>query len=140
MPDEAYGTHEKSEQMLAVAHENFDRWNEALQTGDPKVVAALYHDDATFLPTKSGEFMRGQAGAEKYFTHFLEDRPTGEVVSEEVQSLGTEAYLHSGNYNFSLGPDDARRMVEARFSFVWVIDDQGEWKILHHHSSARPQA
>jgi len=42
-------------------------------------------------------------------------------------------------YNFEVGPVDDRKVVEARFSFVWKKDDQGEWKIVHHHSSARPK-
>jgi hypothetical protein len=36
-----------------------------------------------------------------------------------------------------VGPDNGRKSVEARFSFMWrKIHD--EWKITHHHSSAVP--
>ena len=62
-----------------------------------------------------------------------------EIIQEEVQTLGTDCYLHSGMYNFEVGPYDDRQVVEARFSFVWKKDDQGEWKIVHHHSSAKPK-
>jgi len=41
--------------------------------------------------------------------------------------------------DFEVGPVDDRKVVEARFSFVWKKDDQGEWKIVHHHSSAKPK-
>ena len=61
-----------------------------------------------------------------------------EIIQEEVQTLGTDCYLHSGMYNFEVGLGDDRQVVEARFSFVWKKDDQGEWKIVHHHSSAKP--
>ncbi len=58
-----------------------------------------------------------------------------EIIQEEVQTLGTDCYLHSEMYNFEVSPDDDRQVVEARFSFVWKKNDQGEWKIVHHHSS-----
>lgn len=121
-----------------VVDENFSKWNDALQTKDPKKVAELYAENATFLPTVSGEFKKGQSGAEEYFKHFLEKNPMGEIIQEEVQTLGADCYLHSGMYNFEIGPDDNRQIVEARFTFAWKKDDQGEWKIIHHHSSAKP--
>jgi uncharacterized protein (TIGR02246 family) len=132
-------TQESTETMQEIASRNFGIWNRALQTGNPKEVAALYIADATFLPTVSGEFKKGQYGAEEYFKHFLEKNPTGEIIQEEVQTLGTDCYLHSGIYNFEVSPGDDRQVVEARFSFVWKKDDQGEWKIVHHHSSAKPE-
>ena len=36
------------------------------------------------------------------------------------------------------GPDEDRRAVEARFSYMWRKVD-GVWKIVHHHSSALPK-
>ena len=122
-----------------IAQENFISWNNALQTGDPKKVAEFYADDATFLPTVSGEFKRGQTGAEEYFKHFLEKKPTGEIVEDEVQTLGPNRYLHSGFYNFEVDNDSGgRKIIEARFSFIWIENSEGEWKILHHHSSVKP--
>jgi hypothetical protein len=56
-----------------------------------------------------------------------------------VQQLAPDALLHSGMYNFTVGPADARQVVEARFTFVYVKNENGEWKIAHHHSSLKPQ-
>jgi hypothetical protein len=42
-------------------------------------------------------------------------------------------------YTFMVGPDDTRQAVEARFSYMWRKVD-GDWKIVHHHSSAVPKA
>jgi uncharacterized protein (TIGR02246 family) len=122
-----------------IARENFSVWNGTLLSGDPKKVARLYTEDATFLPTMSGKFENGQSGAEKYFRHFLEKHPSGEVIENKVQILGPKSYLQSGMYNFEV--DDSkggREIVEARFSFVWAQNEKGEWKILHHHSSVKP--
>jgi uncharacterized protein (TIGR02246 family) len=66
---------ESTETMQEIASRNFGMWNSALQTGNPKEVAALYIADATFLPTVSGEFKKGQYSAEEYFKHFLEKNP-----------------------------------------------------------------
>lgn len=125
--------------MKKIAHQNFAMWNDALLSRDAKNVAELYTSDCTFLPTVNGEFRKGQAKAEAYFHHFLEKNPCGSIVDDEVQELGRDAYLHSGHYNFELGPDNDRSVVEGRFTFIWVKDTKGNWKIAHHHSSVRPK-
>ena len=45
--------------MLAA---QFDRWNSALQTGDPEIVASLYADDGVLLPTVSNQVRTCHAG------------------------------------------------------------------------------
>ena len=122
-----------------IAKENFAAWNETLQTKDPTTVAALYTEAATFLPTMSGELKKGQKGATEYFEHFLQKDPSGEIIDEAVQLLGPDSYLHSGMYNFEVGPVGERVIAEARFTYVWKRDVQGNWRIMHHHSSIKPQ-
>ena len=121
---------------LALA--NFTRWTDALLTRDPKKVAELYADDATFLSTMSPEFPKGPSGAEKYFHHFLAKNPVCKLVEGAVQVLGQNCYAHSGMYDFELGPEDNRHVAHARFTFVWRREENGEWKIIHHHSSVVP--
>ncbi|MFA5188123.1 MAG: SgcJ/EcaC family oxidoreductase [Patescibacteria group bacterium] len=128
------------DQEKKLAQENFNNWNEALLTGDPKKVAALYYEDTTFLPTLSEEFKIGQKGTEEYFKHFLEKNPSGEIIKDEVQTISPDNYIHSGMYNFEVGPEGKRETVEARFTFVWQKDKSGEWKIIHHHSSVKPKS
>ena len=122
-----------------IIADNFNSWNEALQTGDPEKVAGLYSPDATFLPTVSGKFNKDQKGTAEYFKHFLELNPTGEIVDEEIQPLGDETILHSGLYNFQVVSEGEQKIVKARFTFVWQKNKQGEWKIIHHHSSVKPE-
>ena len=120
-----------------IAQQNFAQWNAALLTRDPKKVADLYTNDATFLPTVSPEFKKGQGGAEEYFHHFLEKDPDGKVIEEVVQPLSPDCYLHSGMYDFEVGPKDQREIVHARFTFLWKKVNE-QWKIAHHHSSRVP--
>ncbi|MBA7516075.1 hypothetical protein ES705_08120 [subsurface metagenome] len=42
--------HKSTETMQEIASRNFSIWNSAIQSGNPKEVAALYIADATFLP------------------------------------------------------------------------------------------
>lgn len=124
--------------LESVARQNFERWNAALLAKDAKKVADLYTNDATFLPTVSPDFKKGQEGAEAYFRHFLEKDPKGAVVEEAVQPTSPDSYLHSGMYDFEIGPKEKRETVKARFTFLWKKDADGQWKIAHHHSSQVP--
>lgn len=125
-------------EMEIVARNNFFVWIEALKTKDPKKVANLYHDELSFLPTVSNEFKKGQPGAEEYFIHFLQKNPKGSLVKDEIKVLTAEIYLHSGFYDFEIEDKGEKIIVEARFSFLWILDN-GEWKIIHHHSSEKPK-
>lgn len=130
---------EVDENMKRIVKENFNRWNNALLTGDAEAVANLYSKKSTFLPTVSSEFKKGAKEAEDYFKHFLEKNPSGKIVSEAIQPIASNAYLHSGTYDFEVGPEDNRTIVEARFTFLWQKSYSGGWKIAHHHSSVKPQ-
>jgi uncharacterized protein (TIGR02246 family) len=132
------GKMEREQSIVGIARANFRKWNDALQTKDPRKVALLYCENNTFHPTMSGDFKSGQKGAEDYFEHFLLKNPLGKVVKEEIQPLGSDSYIHSGLYDFEVGPVDKREIAEARFTYVWVRGLDGEWKILHHHSSVKP--
>jgi uncharacterized protein (TIGR02246 family) len=139
MPERLEST--EADEGIRLARRNFSLWRSAILTRNPRLVAGLYSKDATFLPTVSGKFKRGWKGAEEYFTHFLEKNPDGKIFEDEAQSLGPDCYIHSGMYDFKVGPDGNRQTVEARFSFVcWKRNTQGEWKISHHHSSLKPKA
>ena len=69
---------------------------------------------------------------------FLKKLPDGTITQDNVQSYGEDAYLHTGMYTFQTGPEGNRQPVEARFSYMWRKVD-GDWKIVHHHSSALPK-
>ena len=137
-------TREKETVLKELADQTFASWNEALLSRDAKNVAALYAEDASFLPTLNPEFKKSREGAEEYFKHFLEKNPEGEVVEEMVQETAVDGegnptgFLHSGLYNFEVGEPDNRQIVEARFTFLWSKDETGAWKIAHHHSSVKP--
>jgi len=130
---------ETKKNLLEIAHENFQKWNEALQTKDAKKVAELYAENNSFLPTMSPDFKHGKDEASKYFKHFLEINPGGEVIEEKIQPMGENYYSHNGMYNFEVDQEGKRVTMECRFTFNWAKDKDGKWKILHHHSSVKPK-
>lgn len=130
----------KPETMEDIARRNFEMWNEALQTGDPKKVAELYAE-ALFMPTFSDEIKEGRSGAEEYFTHFLKKNPTCEIVSDKIQADGTDRYTHLGYYNFTINAIQGREVIEAKFMFNWKKNEQGKWIMTAHGSAivSRPK-
>jgi uncharacterized protein (TIGR02246 family) len=125
--------------VTCTTQANFKTWNDALLAKDYEKVASLYSStDLSFLPTVSPKFIRDEASTKEYFMNFLKKLPSGTITADNVQSFGDDAYLHTGMYTFMTGPDDDRKPVEARFSYMWRKVDGG-WKIVHHHSSAVPK-
>ena len=112
----------------------FGEWNDALQSGDPKQVAALYETDAILLPTVSNQVRHNHEEIEDYFVHFLAKRPSGKIDEANVRIFGDTA-INSGVYTFTFG-DGA--VVQARFTYVYRWNGE-RWLIVEHHSSAMPE-
>ena len=112
----------------------FDEWNSALQTGEPKKVAALYASDAILLPTVSNKVRHNHDEIEDYFVHFLAKGPQGEIDESNVR-IFDDLSINSGVYTFTF-KDGAK--VQARFTFVYRWNGQ-RWLIVEHHSSAMPE-
>lgn len=115
--------------------ELFTDWNNALQTGDPKKVVALYETNAILLPTVSNKVRRNHAEIEDYFLNFMELEPVGKIDESNIRTFGSNA-INSGVYTFSFKDGSA---VQARFSYVYRWNGQ-RWMIVEHHSSAMPES
>jgi len=112
----------------------FNDWNDALQTGDPKQVAALYESDGILLPTVSNQVRHNHAEIEDYFVHFLAKGPKGVIDESNVRVFGRFA-INSGIYTFSFND---KTTVQARYTFVYRFNGK-QWKIIEHHSSQMPE-
>lgn len=126
-------------QKEATRHEIaelFNVWNDALQTGDAKKVAALYAENATLLPTLSKEMRQTPAAIEEYFEIFLKLHPKGSIIHQNV-SLYDPIAINSGVYNFETTIDGETHNLIGRFTFVYRKDPDA-WKIIEHHSSLMP--
>jgi uncharacterized protein (TIGR02246 family) len=112
----------------------FDEWNSALQTGNPKNVAALYESNSILLPTVSNKVRHNHEEIEDYFVNFLAKGPEGKIDEANVRTFGDVA-INSGVYTFTFKDGSA---VQARFTFVYRWNGQ-RWMIVEHHSSQMPE-
>jgi uncharacterized protein (TIGR02246 family) len=116
----------------------FTKWDAALQTGDPETVADLYAKDGVLLPTVSNKVRTDHAAIVDYFHHFLELKPKGTLNEIHVTCLGDDTAINQGIYTFDVVKGGQPSKVQARYSYVYHKED-GEWKIVSHHSSAMPE-
>ncbi len=112
----------------------FDEWNAAIQTGDPKNVAALYESNGILLPTLSNKVRHNHEEIEDYFVRFLANGPVGKIDEGNVRTFGQIA-INSGIYTFSFKDGTS---VSARFTFVYRWNGE-RWMIVEHHSSQMPE-
>jgi uncharacterized protein (TIGR02246 family) len=113
----------------------FDRWNASLASGDPTKVGANYAEDAVLLATVSNKPRVNSSEREDYFSHFLENEPTGTIDWRRV-SIGCNTAIDSGLYTFAFRKTGA--VVKARFTFAYRWTGE-RWLIVSHHSSAMPE-
>ncbi|GAX12145.1 hypothetical protein FisN_1Hh070 [Fistulifera solaris] len=114
----------------------FDKWNQALATGNPKKVAACYSSEAILIPTIRDEPRNTTQSIVDYFDIFLRRKPQAEIVGGRIK-IGDGWAKDVGIYEFKF-LDDGTSMM-ARYSFFYVKEN-GTWKILNHHSSFMPES
>ncbi|ADH87180.1 SgcJ/EcaC family oxidoreductase [Desulfurivibrio alkaliphilus] len=116
----------------------FDAWNEAIQSGDPDRVTALYAFNGILLPTVSNQVRHNHAEIRDYFVHFLAKKPKGTINESNIRVYNDIA-INSGVYTFDFSPPDGEPFsVTGRFTYVyqWFGD---HWLIIEHHSSMMPE-
>lgn len=113
----------------------FDHWNQALQTGDPAKVSALYAEKSILLPTLSDKPRLTPAEKEEYFVHFLEKQPSARIDFREIE-VGCDMAVDSGLYTFTFAKTG--EVVRGRYSFTYKRDGS-QWLIVSHHSSLMPE-
>lgn len=113
----------------------FERWNDALKTGDAKKVVANYAPQSILLPTVSNKPRLTAAEKEDYFVGWLPNRPSGVVNSRQIQ-IGCNTAFDAGIYTFTYANG---KKIPARYTYTYAWDGQN-WLITSHHSSAMPEA
>lgn len=113
----------------------FYLWNDALATGDSRIVASRYTKSPVLLPTVSDTTRTDFDSVKDYFDAFLLKKPQGEIVDGNI-SIGDGWASDTGIYEFTMGTTGDK--VKARYTYLYVEED-GIWKIQHHHSSVMPE-
>ena len=109
-------------------------WVAVIKSGDPKLVAGLYHDAGLLLGTFSNKERVGHELILEYFENLLKSPVDVEIVSEHPFVESPDCAINSGHYNFVTNG----KTINARFSFVYQKGNDG-WKIVSHHSSVMPE-
>lgn len=113
----------------------FSLWNSALATGDSRIVASRYTKSPVLLPTVSDTPRTDFDSVKDYFDAFLLKEPQGKIVEGYI-SIGDNWASDTGIYEFTMGKTGDK--VKARYTYMYVQED-GIWKIQHHHSSVMPE-
>lgn len=121
-----------NEQEIAAL---FDRWNQSLQTGDPRRVVANYAARSILSPTVSNRPRLTAAEKEDYFQHFLENRPSGKIDMRFID-IDCNSAVDAGLYTFTFATTGA--VVHARYTYTYRWDGT-QWLITSHHSSMMPE-
>ena len=114
----------------------FSLWNDALATGDSRIVAKRYAMDPILLATVSDVPRTDFDSIKDYFDNFLKLKPQGIILEGKIR-IGPTWAQDAGIYEFTMGAKGGAK-VKARYSFVYVYENN-EWKISHHHSSTMPE-
>ena len=134
----ATSVHAKSEVCRAASEKQiaalFERWNNSLQTGDPKKVVANYSARSILLPTVSNKPRLTAEEKEDYFEHFLQRKPMGTIDSRIIE-IDCNSAIDAGLYTFKFADGSE---VKARFTFTYKWNGK-QWLISSHHSSAMPE-
>jgi uncharacterized protein (TIGR02246 family) len=126
--EECHATNEKEIASL------FDRWNAALQTGDPKKVVANYAEKSILLPTVSNKPRLTPEEKEDYFEHFLQKKPVGQIDFRTIE-IDCNTAIDAGLYTFTFSDGT---QVKARYTYTYKWDGK-QWLITSHHSSVMPE-
>lgn len=113
----------------------FSLWNNALATGDSRIVAKRYAKDPILLPTVSDVPRCDYDSIKDYFDNFLKMEPQGQILEGDIR-VGSDWAQDCGIYEFTMGATGDK--VKARYTYTYVYEDK-QWKIAHHHSSVMPE-
>lgn len=116
-----------------IAHQ-FDLWNAALKTGQPKTVVARYSPDSVLLPTLSNTPRVSAEAKIDYFEHFLEKSPVGAIDQQHIL-VDCNTAIDTGLYTFTFNDGS---VAKARYTYTYRKDGKN-WLITSHHSSLMPE-
>lgn len=115
-------------------------WVNEFNAGNVDAIAGLYSPDATLFGTVSPSLTTRPEDVRAYFVAVAKSRMQVKLVdAPTATNVANAAVVLSGLYEFSgPRPDGQSFVMPARYSFV-VADINGQWKIVHQHSSPQPK-
>lgn len=115
-------------------------WEKDFNAGNVSSIVGLYVPDATLFGTLSPALTSGADGIRGYFAASAKNKTQVKFVGNPaVTKISDDAMVLSGIYEFAGTRADGQNFTApARYSFV-VARVDGQWRIIHQHSSPRPK-
>ena len=120
------------------AYAAIEAWVAAFNAGDLDKILAAYTPDALVLGTLSPSLASKPDDLRSYFGAAVAAKSQVRIVDAYPVVLSDEAVVFTGFYTFSRPRDGQMVDIPSRFTFV-VERRGGIWKLVHHHSSLKPQ-
>ncbi len=117
-------------------------WLEAVKNRDVESAVHCYAKEAVLLGTFSKSSRKGLEKIQDYFNNFLKKEALTCEIKECFSFLGDQKSTLCGRYTFMAQTEKNATVMEipARFTFVFELNSEKEWKIIHHHSSVLPES
>ena len=119
------------------ANEAVDRWVAAYNSNDLNAITNMYTPDAILLGRVSPVLSQGPQAIHDFFLKSMGSGKTNTVGERRTIVIDDNAVVVTGFDDFTRMADRLPIPGPARFTMVMVRRD-GEWRIVHHHSSPRP--
>jgi uncharacterized protein (TIGR02246 family) len=120
------------------ANAALDRWSAAYSANDPEAIVKTYAPDAILLGTVSPVISEGTEAIRKYFALVKDSGNKNAIMERRTIVIGDNAVLVTGFYEFIRMKDGQPAPSPARFTML-VTKRNGDWLIVHHHSSPQVQ-
>lgn len=122
----------------AAVAKAFGAWQQALASGQPEQIVALYEPDAMLLATVNDVPITDQATRTAYFTKLMKNPKLHATVQQERIDVHGKVAVVTGTYTFAFDKDGEAQTIPARYTFVY--EKHGDkWLIENHHSSKVPE-
>jgi uncharacterized protein (TIGR02246 family) len=122
--------------------EAMNMWRDYLAKGtseDPGEILSLYAEDGVLWGTISTTRRDDPAAIHDYFVNAYKALPNLSVEFEDPHiRIYDDTAINTGYYTFSFERDGQTVSLPARYSFT-LLNRDGDWLIVDHHSSAMPQ-
>jgi uncharacterized protein (TIGR02246 family) len=120
-------------------HARFLQWIATFNTHDVDRVSQLYDENARLLSTGGSEKpIDGREAIHNYFIPFFMHGDTVTFDHDDAVKVFSEIGIETGYYHFDIHDTSGKSEIwVSRYTFVFAKKD-GNWMIVHHHSSRVP--
>jgi len=120
-------------------HARFEQWIATFNTHDVDRVSQLYDQNARLLSTGGSEKpLDGRQVIHDYFIPFFKRGDTVVFDHDDAVKVFSNTAIETGYYHFNIhDPNGKADTWVSRYTFVFEKKD-GNWMIVHHHSSRVP--